>query len=89
MVSWYDDGHLLRNLDTDFAYPRTLQELQTESYLKSRSADGVQFSIRTIADDSLIGFDYSIQLNGIIKQDKLQSVSAIDEIDIRDTEQRS
>lgn len=56
MVRWYEDADTLRKLDTDFAYPKTLQELQAPEYLQSRSSNSVQFAIRIRNSDELIGF---------------------------------
>lgn len=56
MVSWYENADTLRKLDTDFAYPKTLQELQAPEYLQSRSSNRVQFAVRILNSDDLIGF---------------------------------
>ncbi|RAL24083.1 GNAT family N-acetyltransferase [Thermoflavimicrobium daqui] len=62
MVHWYEDADFLRKLDTDLAFPRTLQELQEKDQLQCRSPHGIQFGIRTLESNELIGF---VALHGI------------------------
>jgi RimJ/RimL family protein N-acetyltransferase len=53
MASWEEDSDYLRNLDTDIAFPHTIAELEKE---KERSSNSTYFRLRTIQDDTLIGF---------------------------------
>ncbi|MCH5584716.1 GNAT family N-acetyltransferase [Shimazuella sp. AN120528] len=56
MLPWYEDADTLRKLDTDIAYPKTLNEIQAPDRLQSRMPNGFQFAIRTLENDVLIGF---------------------------------
>jgi RimJ/RimL family protein N-acetyltransferase len=53
MASWEENSDYLRNLDTDIAFPHTISELEEE---KERSSNSTYFRLRTIEDDTLIGF---------------------------------
>ncbi|WP_342429645.1 GNAT family protein [Neobacillus sp. FSL H8-0543] len=53
MANWEEDADYLRNLDTDIAYPRSIEQLEEES---KRSSGSKYFRLRTIEDDALIGF---------------------------------
>lgn len=53
MGSWEENSDYLRNLDTDIAFPHSIAELEEE---KERSSNSTYFRLRTIADDTLIGF---------------------------------
>lgn len=53
LALWSEDADYLRNVDTDFAVPRG-----AECFDKSgtNSANSIEFHLRTLADDILIGF---------------------------------
>jgi RimJ/RimL family protein N-acetyltransferase len=53
MASWEENSDYLRNLDTDIAFPHTISELEEK---KERSSNSTYFRLRTIEDDTLIGF---------------------------------
>ncbi|MBS4174101.1 GNAT family protein [Bacillus sp. FJAT-49736] len=53
MIYWMEDAEYLRNVDTEYAYPKTKEQLVTDEKI---SANEVYFRIRTISDDTLIGF---------------------------------
>ncbi|MFE8699841.1 GNAT family N-acetyltransferase [Cytobacillus sp. FJAT-54145] len=59
MVKWGEDSEYLRNVDTEFAYPKTKEEYAEEG--KSGSSS-VYFRLRTIEDDRLVGF---VAIHGI------------------------
>lgn len=52
---WSEDGEFQRQLDTDFARPSTPQE-QAEMLHSRRSPNSVNFALRTLDGDHLIGF---------------------------------
>ncbi|WP_040952189.1 GNAT family N-acetyltransferase [Gorillibacterium massiliense] len=53
LALWSEDADYLRNLDTEFAIPRSV-----ESFEKSieNSSNSLEFRLRTLEDDTLIGF---------------------------------
>jgi RimJ/RimL family protein N-acetyltransferase len=53
MATWEENSDYLRNLDTDIAYPHSVAELEED---KERSHNSAYFRLRTIEDDTLIGF---------------------------------
>jgi RimJ/RimL family protein N-acetyltransferase len=53
MANWEENSDYLRNLDTDIAYPHSVAELEEN---KERSHNSAYFRLRTIEDDTLIGF---------------------------------
>ncbi len=53
MASWEENSDYLRNLDTDIAYPHSILELEEN---KERSHNSAYFRLRTIENDTLIGF---------------------------------
>nr|WP_066051492.1 GNAT family protein [Robertmurraya korlensis] len=53
MATWEENSDYLRNLDTDIAYPHSVAELEEN---KERSHNSAYFRLRTIEDDTLIGF---------------------------------
>ena len=52
---WTEDGEYQRQMDTDFARPSTPAE-QAEMLNSRRSPNSVNFALRTLEDDRLIGF---------------------------------
>ncbi|MCM3783540.1 GNAT family N-acetyltransferase [Neobacillus mesonae] len=53
LAGYTEDYEYLKNLDTDYAVPQTVQENQPKS---ARIENGVEFMLRTLDDDRLIGF---------------------------------
>lgn len=53
---WSEDAEYLRNLDTDYAVPRSANYFRSEIEANASSHNGLEFGIRTIEDDRLIGF---------------------------------
>jgi RimJ/RimL family protein N-acetyltransferase len=53
LVRWSHDASYLRALDTDYARPRGPEDLGRTD---AASANGVEFRLRTLDDDRLIGF---------------------------------
>ncbi|WP_108669362.1 GNAT family N-acetyltransferase [Peribacillus acanthi] len=53
MVKWGEDPEYLRNIDTDIARPYSMKQFDNEGNPKSNSFN---FRLRTIDNDSLIGF---------------------------------
>ncbi|AFU14042.1 Acetyltransferase, GNAT [Bacillus thuringiensis MC28] len=56
MAMWQEDSEYLRNVDTDVAFPQSLQEIASDGLLKGRRSNSVSFMLRTLQDDRLIGF---------------------------------
>ncbi|HWQ04363.1 MAG TPA: GNAT family protein [Longilinea sp.] len=52
---WTEDGEYQRQMDTDFARPSTPAE-QAEMLTSRRSSNSVNFALRTLDGDRLIGF---------------------------------
>lgn len=59
---WQEDSEYLRNVDTDVAFPQSLQEIASDGLLKGRRSNSVSFMLRTVQDDRLIGF---VAIHGI------------------------
>lgn len=55
MAMWQEDSEYLRNVDTDVAFPQSLQEIVSDGLLKGRRSNSVSFMLRTVQDDRLIG----------------------------------
>lgn len=53
MLRWGEDSDYLRNIDTEFALPRTQEQLASEG---APNPHEVYFRLRTIDEDRLIGF---------------------------------
>ncbi len=62
MAMWQGDSEYLRNVDTDIAFPQSLQEIASDGLLKGRRSNSVSFMLRTVQDDRLIGF---VAIHGI------------------------
>ncbi|WP_141534989.1 GNAT family N-acetyltransferase [Bacillus cereus] len=56
MAIWQEDSEYLRNVDTDMAIPQSLHELKEDEFLKGRKSNSISFMLRTMQDDTLIGF---------------------------------
>ncbi len=55
-AEWNNDSEYLRQMDTDYARPRNLQDHQELAQAMRSGSDGVLFHIHTLADDRMIGF---------------------------------
>ncbi|GGL62023.1 GNAT family N-acetyltransferase [Sporolactobacillus putidus] len=53
MARWYEDDEYLRNVDTDIALPKSVNQLEAE---ESNDAGNIEFRLRSIKNDELIGF---------------------------------
>ena len=53
MARWYEDSDFARNVDTDIAFPYTVEELRE---FGKRSATNYPFTVRLLDDDAPIGF---------------------------------
>ena len=53
LALWSEDAEYLRNVDTDFAVPRSAESFQHSG---EKSSNGVEFHLRTLENDKLIGF---------------------------------
>ncbi|MEH7061166.1 MULTISPECIES: GNAT family N-acetyltransferase [Bacillus] len=62
MAMWQEDSEYLRNVDTDVAFPQSIQEIASNGLLKGRRSNSVSFTVRTAQDDRLIGF---VAIHGI------------------------
>lgn len=62
MAMWQEDSEYLRNVDTDVAFPQSIQEIASNGLLKGRRSNSVSFMVRTVQDDRLIGF---VAIHGI------------------------
>ena len=58
-AKWAEDAQFWRNMDTDFALPKTLEDMGRAI---DRENHAVTFRLRTIAEDKLIGF---VAIHGI------------------------
>ncbi|MED1599171.1 MULTISPECIES: GNAT family N-acetyltransferase [Bacillus] len=56
MAIWQEDSEYLRNVDTDIAILQSLHEIKENELLIGKKSNSVSFMLRTIQDDSLIGF---------------------------------
>lgn len=55
MARWAQRSEYLRNVDTDWAVPQTAEQIRSRGNAW-RSHNAVEYRIRTLADDSLVGF---------------------------------
>lgn len=62
MQQWYEDPSFLRNLDTDVARLRTVDDMKEKLSAALKSRNDFHFQIRLLETDELIGF---IALDGI------------------------
>lgn len=62
MAMWQEDSEYLRNVDTDVAFPQSLNEIASDELLKGRRSNSVSFMVRTVQEDRLIGF---VAIHGI------------------------
>lgn len=62
LASWSEDAEYLRNLDTDFAMPGSVESFEKAS---DKSSNSIEFRLRTLENDTLIGFValFSIEWN--------------------------
>lgn len=56
MFTWQESYTYLANVDTEFTMPKTLKQLQDAEEQGSSGNTFVQFCLRTLQDDQLIGF---------------------------------
>ncbi|MBD1371723.1 GNAT family N-acetyltransferase [Hazenella sp. IB182357] len=56
MSKWFSDAQFLREIDTDMAVPVTIHELENKDRTGMKDHNGIQFRIRTLNDDRLVGF---------------------------------
>jgi RimJ/RimL family protein N-acetyltransferase len=54
MAGWQENSDYLRNLDTDFAIPKSIETLREQDC--SKGSGNIEFRLRTIEDDTFIGF---------------------------------
>lgn len=59
LAAWSEDADYLRDVDTDFAVPSTAESFQKPT---CRSSNGIEFHLRTLENDTFIGF---VALHGI------------------------
>ncbi|SDW75889.1 Protein N-acetyltransferase, RimJ/RimL family [Marininema mesophilum] len=64
-AKWSEDAEYLRNLDTDYAVPRSADSFRAEIQAGSGQGGGIEFAVHTVTDDKLIGFAalHSIEWN--------------------------
>jgi RimJ/RimL family protein N-acetyltransferase len=64
-AQWSNDPHYLRNLDTDYARPFSVEQMAARHGRPSTDNTSLLFHLRTLADDRLIGFAafFSIEWN--------------------------
>ena len=62
MARWSEDSEYLRNLDTDFAVPRSAEHYRSEIESISSQDNTIELGIHLISENQLIGF---ISLNSI------------------------
>jgi RimJ/RimL family protein N-acetyltransferase len=55
-AQWSNDSEYMRQLDTDYIYPRNAASMQESQARHNDPSHGVVFNIRTLDDDRLIGF---------------------------------
>ncbi|KAA0549901.1 GNAT family N-acetyltransferase [Bacillus sp. BGMRC 2118] len=53
MAAWHEDAEFLRNVDTDVAKIKSIQQLEEE---ERRHSTSFYFRVRTLEEDKLIGF---------------------------------
>jgi hypothetical protein len=53
IASWTEDAEYLRNVDTDMAVPSSVEAFSGN---RGRSANGIEFRLRTLSENRLIGF---------------------------------
>ncbi|MFC7394920.1 GNAT family N-acetyltransferase [Scopulibacillus cellulosilyticus] len=56
MFKWQEDSDYLRRMDSDFAAFSTLEELEERDRQSNRQNGPIEFRIRTLEDDRLVGF---------------------------------
>lgn len=54
MASWQEHSDYLRKVDTDFALPKSIEALRERD--QSKGAGNIEFRLRTLEEDKLIGF---------------------------------
>ncbi len=55
-AEWSNDPKYQRQMDTDYARPRSVQDFEEETRSMRSGSSGVLFHIHTLADDRMIGF---------------------------------
>ncbi|WP_096911856.1 GNAT family N-acetyltransferase [Neobacillus jeddahensis] len=56
MARWHGNSDYLRNVDTDLAIPQSVHTLREQDTSKGNGSRTIEFRIRTLSDDALIGF---------------------------------
>lgn len=56
MAIWQENSEYLRKLDTDFAMPKSIESMREYDLSKGPGSGAIEFRLRTIEEDSLIGF---------------------------------
>lgn len=56
IAEWQTSSEYLRNLDTDFAAPQSIEAIREHIQRGSRNSHGVHFHLKTLETDVLIGF---------------------------------
>ncbi|NLF14059.1 MAG: GNAT family N-acetyltransferase [Anaerolineaceae bacterium] len=56
MARWSEDAGYMRDLDTDYARPRPEREFSPEAYSQMAGPNSIEFRLRTLEDDRLVGF---------------------------------
>jgi RimJ/RimL family protein N-acetyltransferase len=54
MARWQENSDYLRKVDTDFAVPKSVEFMREHD--RSKGSGNIEFRLRTIEDDKLIGF---------------------------------
>lgn len=52
MAMWQEDSEYLRNVDTDVAFPQSLNEIASDGLLTGRRSNSVSFMVRTVQEDA-------------------------------------
>jgi RimJ/RimL family protein N-acetyltransferase len=56
IVKWQEDSNYLRRLDTDFAVLQSYESIKDQDLQQGTKSNSIQFRLRTINEDHLIGF---------------------------------
>lgn len=56
MAKWQEDGDYLRRMDTDFSIPQSVDTLREHERARVQGSSSIEFKLRSLEDDRLIGF---------------------------------
>lgn len=56
IASWSEDAEFMRLVDTDAAFPRTIEAVRENEKSGGREPGAMEFRLRTLTEDRLIGF---------------------------------